>query len=540
MSSLVRQHTKRMVGAAVLALACITSACVSPPVTPETRAESSPKALRMSPGEGMVVVKLATNRPQVSRLFRKFHSIVVWNENQEKEYVLGDHADAWASHGFFAKGLPLGRYTIRDIKSEVSNGMIEGWFRTNPKDVFPSFTVAPGRLTDLGNIVYVRPHGPAASNRHAWAHVHTPHDRADALRQLSPVLAASLGAEPALGWDADTRLQQLQENYAGLRSASMLGNAPVRLGDGTMLFGESFGLIAVRTPSAEWRTLETPTASPIRALHAESNGALFAGSEDALLLMRRSGEQDWTPLALPVDDGTVIDIGPLPGTEELLVVLEMRDRFIGLSTKRASPGEWTRQFSHPRQLFLAPLADARGFVYRARNKLVLATGSPIGRQQALAYDSTVRSWTTATLDVDGAPLTWTMLPDGGLARFEAVPLSRDRFFYISGDGGKRWETRAELHGTWGPLTFVTNDTGYVVRSPGPPELEFPADLKEVASVWRTDDSGRSWKEIGVAPAYPRRLIDLGGPDHLGYVSNDGRFFSTTDGGKTWSLEKKVL
>lgn len=536
MSSLIQQHAKLLAGAAFLALACMTSACSVLEVQPESRADALPQAVKLAPGEGLVLMRLAGTRRSVTRFGGKFDSLTVWNETLQKEFVLNDRADTWSSHNLFVKGLPPGHYTVRNIKGHFHTVTVG----TNTREAFPGFTVSAGRMTDLGNIIYIRPHDPAAGSRFLWAQVDTPGDSAASLRQLAPALATMATAQPALGWDRDARLDALQQRYAGLRATSMQGNAPARLGDGSLLFGEAFGMIAVRTPQGEWHQIDTPTALPIRAVHAAPDGTLFAGSEDAQLLMRRAGQRDWTRLALPIAGGSVLDIGALPGTDDLLVVLELRDRYVGLSSRLASPGEWKEQFSHPRLLFRNTNADDRGFVYRSGTGVALATGNNISRQRAVSYDSKTGSWTSATLDVDGTPLTWAMLPNGSLARFEAVPMSRDRFFYVSADGGKRWETRAELHATWGPLMFLSDDTGYVVRSLGPPDLEFDADPANPAALWRTDDGGRSWKAVGTAPAYPLRVVDLGQPGHLGYVSNDGRFFSSTDGGKNWSLEKEVL
>ena len=539
MSRLIRNNYRRLTGAAVLVLACAMSACVTPPITSETRAQTSPKTLQLASGDGLLAIKIAINRPQVSPLFRKFTTLAVWNEGLQKEFELKDFADPGASHAFFVGSLPPGSYTVRAIRGEVSNPMIEASIRTAANEKFPVFTVAAGRLTDLGNIAYIRAHYPATSTQYHLGQVYAPHDRQAELRQLSPALAALVGAQPALGWEPGERLAALQARYDNLRSVSMLVHSPKRLDDGRLLFGEAFGNIAVRSPDGTWDAIPTPTALPIRSVHALGDGTLFAGSDDGVLFTRPAGQADWRALALPLDDASVIDIGPLPASDQLLVILQTRDRFIGLSTSVAAPGQWTEQFSQPRQLFRASAADARGFVLRAGDDLALVSGSNIAQQKTIRYDRQARTWAVATLDTDGLPECWAMLPDGRLARFQQVNLSRDRFFELSSDSGMHWDRRAELHFSWGSLLFVSNDIGYVVRANGPPQYEYPESAKGDEAIWRTDDAGRTWREMGAAPAFPRRLVQLGGTDHLGFVSDDGRFYSSTDGGKHWVLERRV-
>lgn len=538
MVRLIRKK-RYLAGVAVLILACATSACVSPPITSETRAQTSPKTLQLASGDGLLAIKIAVNRPQVSPLFRKFTTLAIWNERLEKEFELKDYADPGASHAFFVGSLPSGLYSLRAIKGEVSNAMIEASIRTDANEKFPKFTVAAGRLTDLGSIAYIRAHYPATSIQYHLGQVYAPNDRQAELRQLSPALAAIAGTQPALGWEPGERLQALQARYDGLRSTSMLVYSPKRLEDGTLLSGEAFGQIMVRSPGGKWSVIQTPTALPIRSVHAANDGTLFAGSDDGTLLTRAAGKADWQTVALPLDDASVIDIGPLPASKELLVVLQTRDRFIGLSTSTAAPGQWAEQFSQPRQLFRASAADARGFVLRAGDNLALVSGSNIAKQKTVRYDLQTRHWEVAALDSDGLPECWTMLPDGRIARFQQVNLSRDRFFELSADGGLHWERRAELHATWGSLLFVSNDIGYVARAGGPPQYEYYENAKGGESVWRTDDAGRTWREMGPAPAFPRRLIHLGGMENIGFVSDDGRFYSSSDGGKRWVLERRV-
>jgi len=52
-------------------------------------------------------------------------------------------------------------------------------------------------------------------------------------------------------------------------------------------------------------------------------------------------------------------------------------------------------------------------------------------------------------------------------------------------------------------------------------------------------AGLTWSKVGLAPAFPGKLLALGDPDHLAYASGDGQFLRSTDGGRNWTLELRV-
>jgi hypothetical protein len=531
--------TRHLIGAAFAMVAFMMSGCAFSPVTAESRLSALPNAVQLKPGQGILAVKLAVNRPQVSMYFKKWKTLLVRNEDLDEDFALYDRSDFAASHAFFVDSLPPGTYSVREIKSEAASLALEVWSKAKVDGVFPKFTVAAGRLTDLGTIAYIRAHYPSSSRQHDWGQAHSLMDRPTVLRQLAPALGAALGAEPSLGWEEGERLQALQQGFESMRSVSMQANSPARLPDGTVLLGEAFGQIAVRTPGRAWQYIQTPTALPIRAIHAAADGSLLAGSDDSVLVARGAGQSKWQFITLPIVDASVIDIGPLPGTDELLVVLQTRDRFVGLSTSRVSPGQWTEQFARPRALFATPSGDAQGFVMRTGEHLVFASGGNMGKQETVTYDSKARSWKAVPVETTDLPLHWALLPDGRLARFDGYPITGGRFFTLSSDGGAHWEKGGELGATFAPLLFVSNETGYAVRGGFPIDVEFTEDPNQPPTLWRTDDTGRSWKEVARTPAMPRRLIRLGGPEHLGYASGDGKFFSSTDGGKSWTLDVNV-
>lgn len=526
-------------GVVTLALtACLMSGCLTSPQSPEARAELAPAAEKLFIGEGLLMVKVAGNRSRISPYFNQWETMWLWSEEKGRQFVLSNRADSSASHSLFVKSLPPGTYRVESIETARRGGPVEIVSRMPVRDEFPSFKIARGQLTDLGTMIVLREHDPVSSTRRMWAHMDSPLDRAAGVAQLGPIVAAALATRPTLGWNPDPRLATLQRRFEQVRGVSMLANGPARLADGSLLFGEAFGQIASRSPSGIWTRISTPTGSPIRSVYAGADGSLLAGSDEAILLRRRAGQSEWEKLPLPFNEASIVDIGPLPGSEALVLTLQTRDRFVVLSTSAAAPGEWTELYARPRELFSSQMLDTHVRVLRGSEHLFLVSGGPSSKAQVTRYDGMTRAWTTVTPDDAGLPTGLVPLPDGSLARFDGMPVSGGRYFRISSDAGAHWDKRAELRRSFGPVLFTSDSTGYVVINGPMSELD-PVDPKAPPTVWRTEDAGHTWTEAGPAPAFPSSMISLGQPGHLAYISGDGRFFNSQDGGKSWSLEQLV-
>lgn len=509
--------------------ACMLSLSSGCAVSPDLRAQTAPGAVAIAAGEGMVAVHVTGKRARLDTFNAKWMTLHVRNVQSKQMHALTDRADSSASHSLFLGNLPVGTYELVLVESQAAPG-ISVASRSSMTDAFPQFSIADGRMTKLGTVVLIPVDAQVDKARRLWGFTDSPLEDQAMMRQLAPAVADRMTAQSALGWNDSPMLEARRQDLAKYRGVSMLGYAPTRLNDGTLLLGDALGQIAVRNPAGQWRTVRTPAVLPIRALHAEG-ATIYAGSDDGILL---AGKLDgsWNPIALPVPDATVIHIGRLPRTDELLVVLQTRDRFIGLSSSLSAVGTWREQFNRPRQLFSRQDFDASGVVYQAGERIMLATGSVEAKLEVLSYDASARTWTAPAPEGSGLPGGWAALPDGSLGRFRGIPLT-GMYFAMSQNNGATWDKRGELNWANGPLLFVSDTTGYVVRTDSTPAFDAS---KFVLSLWRTDDAGRSWTTRGSTPGLAGKLVALGKPDAIGYVTSDGKFFSTADGGKTWKLE----
>lgn len=116
------------------------------------------------------------------------------------------------------------------------------------------------------------------------------------------------------------------------------------------------------------------------------------------------------------------------------------------------------------------------------------------------------------------------------------------------DGGANWKNITDKYfgGTIGAVAVAPSDESVIYVGEG--ENTLRGNVSEgLDGIWRSNDGGRSWKNLGLKEARHiiRIIIDPRDPNtvwvaaigHLFGPNNDRGVFKTTDGGKTW---KKTL
>jgi hypothetical protein len=494
-------------------------------ITPETRAKSAPAALWLDSSEGLMALKITSNRPTINTFHFKWTTLKVRNVDTQVTTIVDDRSDSSAAPSLFLQPLSAGFYEIEELVSWSGAQSITA----GAKNFLPTFRIEPGKLTELGTLACVRRHFPVDSKLFWWAQQSSPFDREAVLRQLASSLSSILRSASDNTWTEGDQLNSLHAAYAASKQLTMRASSPVLRADGTLLLGESFGQISLRSPSGDWTWIQTPTTLPIRAVHVAQDGSLYAGSDDGTLLIRKAESTDWESLALPVNDASVIHVGDLPRSDQIFIVLQTRDRFIGLSTSATSGGVWKEQFSRPRSLFSNSAFDASGVVLEPERRIVVVTGGMESKLEVSVLDQESENWRVANLDESGTPTHWTVIPGGSIGRFRGVPISM--YFSASQDGGITWEKRGDLSFANGitPL-FVSDQSGYVLRRDSILVAQF--------SLWKTDDSGHTWSKVGPMPSLGR-LIRLAGEGNIAFASVNGKFIVSSDFGKTWRLEREL-
>ncbi|PIF76825.1 hypothetical protein CLU95_3993 [Variovorax sp. 54] len=528
-----RSSLFRLMIAPWLTVSLLLSGCAIAPISPEERAKNAPGSLQLTSAQGVVSLKITSNRARVSTYFSQWSKLWVKNLETSGLTSLSNRSDSIENHSLFVGALLAGTYEIHSVESSAS-GMATLTNFADASDVLPGFAVAAGQLTDLGTIAFMRKHYPVDSREFQWGIApEASFDRQAILRRLNPVLRDQLSVRPVLGWSDGDRLRARRKTHDQFLGLTMRAASPVLQPDGSALFGESFGQIAVRSAQGTWSFLQTPTSQPIRSLHVGRGGELYAGSDNGLLMVRRTATGSWESIALPADDSSVIHVGPLPGSADVLVVLQTSDRFLGLSVDAAPNRPLKEQFSKPRALFSNPMNDVRGYVLEASSQVLFAMGAFQSKTEVLKYSGTDPIWRDVSSGDENVPSNWASLNDGSVGRFAGIPMT-GMYFMTSQDNGKSWERRGDLNWANGSLLFVSEKVGYVIRLDS--RAAFDPELIE-QSVWRTNDAGHTWSLAGSPKTIGGALVALGGTEKIGYVGLNGRFMVSVDGGKTWRAER---
>jgi len=97
------------------------------------------------------------------------------------------------------------------------------------------------------------------------------------------------------------------------------------------------------------------------------------------------------------------------------------------------------------------------------------------------------------------------------------------------DGGRSWETRVDYdsYNQFRTLTFVTKDKGYATVDFG--------------DLWKTTDGGRTWNAVDLsALGWGTRVGDIQfTSDTKGFLATESNFYTTTNGGQSWTKVTSV-
>lgn len=145
---------------------------------------------------------------------------------------------------------------------------------------------------------------------------------------------------------------------------------------------------------------------------------------------------------------------------------------------------------------------------------------------------------------------------GGRSGAVAGDLHQKNTFYMGATGGGVWKT-IDGGSNWKNISdkYFGGSIGCVAVAPSDPTILYVGEgentlrgnVSEGFGIWRTDDGGRSWRNLGLKDTRHiiRIIIHPKNPDivwvaaigHLFGPNTERGIFKTTDGGKTW---KKVL
>lgn len=228
----------------------------------------------------------------------------------------------------YSRWIPAGQYDIKEMAAPRSGPL-------------SPITVEAGRATDLGGLRWFNLGGykqtllpfvhPELANA-AAQEIQRHNDRLVSLEALSwrlpapPLAQEQDGAYSDLGLIANLGLAYQRELEKTSVSKQLEGAAtteeflelaksgaipvidePATDEAGTLYFGADFGQIRIRTPSGEWKAVDTGTTLPITAVFNDRS-LLVAGTRDGQIRMQAEPSKPWVRVSKLESEEMVVDL----------------------------------------------------------------------------------------------------------------------------------------------------------------------------------------------------------------------------------------
>lgn len=499
-------------------------------VTPEQRARLEPQAVKFVPKQGVAMVKVASNR-NIGTFFGKWQTLRIQNTETEETFDLSDRSPPHALHSFYVGSVPAGTYQLVKFDSQAHGAIsIISTAAIGPRA--GRFKVAEGSVTDLGTILYLRPHYPLGTRLYRLAFASGQIESDSALKSLDPVVSESAkravnGWSPLSGEESRPALEK-----AAAANLSLFLNNPHPTPEGTMLFGEALGLIAQRDKGGNWTWMDTGTVNTILALHVARDGSIVAGSEQSLLLAKPPQGNAWRTIPFPLVDATIRFVGEHPQLGHVVVAQDRRNIVVLTCNDLLNP-VWSEIRRIPVELFANPMMDTQFEAFMAGDKLFVVTKSPQFTLKIAihALDVKTKSWSEVPIDLYG--LAYSAMDDGSIYAMAGPNISQH--LYVSRNAGATWEKRTSPNWMHQPVFRGTKE-GYGIRIEDIPL--FDAE-KLTNSLWKTADGGVTWSKIASVPNQSAKLILLPEAGQMLLATSNGGLYRSTDDGLSWNLERKI-
>jgi hypothetical protein len=462
--------------------------------------------------EGVVILRLVTNTPALSRNFYRFRD--VWLKREDGKQRLMTLSSVSEGIQVFAARAEPGRYRIDRFYNDTFTGAAKVSLTLDVDAMLAGFEVKAGRIVDLGAVI-VQPLGDRKFGLlQEPAH---PGDAAETLKFRFPALAAAADGQAAEIWNstastvntiadiletgdkdpvdaaaridlATTWLQSAQaERLAKAKALTTRFGRPYVTPDGAFYSGSPLGQVLKRAPSGAWSSLDTGLLSDIGAVYVEG-GRIFAGAEDGVLLASGDGGAHFSLLTRMPDRGQVMVIAPI-GAAGYAIATQWID---GKSVKtniyfvRAlgdAPNQPVRAFVEP---ISSPAADVVAlperlivqawpegqFVFDVASQAWRAEKASAPPRRLLPSSDGRRvhtelknpllsrdggaTYAAYTSPVESATVLFLSDEHGLALNFHPRPFGYDEQFFESLDGGRSWRQVLKRNHLHGCVTFADN------------------------------------------------------------------------------------
>ena len=240
----------------------------------------------ITPEKGIVVVRIV-NASAYPVAFNQF-TINPENLNESKEIKperLKSLTSKFNGTSVFASEVKPGNYTLSSIRAfHVAGEYIYSRF-VSANEKFGTFTVKPGKVTDLGTIIYYQ---NPQEDQYQNLLVRAPSsDFGEVLRKhfaFYPVNSANI-----LTWNDDGFDEDRHAIFAGIVQNPTIYNQSFRAPDGSIYFLCKLGVILKYTIGGTWELDAVDTNLELTAIDQNVNGDLVVASAEGLLFSKKFG-----------------------------------------------------------------------------------------------------------------------------------------------------------------------------------------------------------------------------------------------------------
>jgi hypothetical protein len=481
-------------------------------------------------GSGVAILRVAGNMT-----FPEWRWVTLRREADGKEFALGSIPCSTRGSVVLAEALPPGRYLPVKMHASFTSGIPQTGQVTFTVDApiekqSTTFSVAAGRVTDLGTLVY-NPLGAvdATHNRFEIAIDPSPLPVESLLRGAFPRVADALRGGQELGWDSLPPKEQRARLIAAAKSSARGRNALVASTAGVAYAGARLGeVVVLPKPGGSWLHFDTGTLEEITALLPLQDGGFLAGGELGFVSYSPDRGRSWQKLSFVEPNHAVTFLG-IAATRDLVAIAESSEELIVYTSAKPATGwhELRRfPFHQPNILYNPGYFETKFSTageFHRESAAIGGTRLAILEQPKTvwSYDFATRQWEQSQ-PAPRALFTLRASRDGYLW---ATPFGANSM-YGSADWGRSWTT-LDYFAADIPPAFANRSTGFMAAKP----VNGLAGLK----LFKTTDGGTTWTEVGKLEDenLGRLAVDPSGKQ-LFAIANYDHVRVSSDGGNSWS------
>ena len=257
-------------------------------------------------GQGLVIARIvnASSWPfEFNRLYISPKSV---NDSEVTENLrLMPFQGLNGSSSIFASPIEAGSYTLSSITSFIEYGHqywyagYQYWYaRSASADPrFGTFEVMPGKVTDLGTIIYYE---KFLGEKYISIPVRSPNTaNGEVLHTYFPWF--DYDADSILSWNEDGYEQERSALYASVVQNPTAHNRHYLAGDGTLYHIGKLGVVIVRTKDGNWEMLALDTDIDLTAIAQDENGNIFVGGEEGIVFYKHAESDQWQDVSIEND-----------------------------------------------------------------------------------------------------------------------------------------------------------------------------------------------------------------------------------------------